>query len=219
LADDNYFTIDAPWIIPALCRAIKIEGPIFEPCAGRGHMVRELRGLGFEVSAADLHAYENPLVPDIETAENVFDLKSLRGYRWLVTNLPYADQDRILAHVLPIAARDDCNVATLARSEWTSAKKRSALVHANSCFAGEIALTKRPKWIEHKPRDKRKSARHPFSWFIWSPEPVAEPFLRFAGLGSTTARPRRRVSVGTIKPRIMRWHPRNPLKKQPIDTA
>jgi hypothetical protein len=175
LADDNYFTIDAPWIIPALCRAINIEGPILEPCAGRGHMVRKLRALGFDVSAADLHAYENPLVPDIEASAGVFDLKSLRGYRWLVTNVPYADQDRILAHVLPIAARDGCTVATLARSEWTSARERSALVHANPRFAGEIALTKRPIWIEHMPGDERRSPRHPFSWFIWSPEPVAEP--------------------------------------------
>jgi hypothetical protein len=161
-AYDIYFTIHAPWIIPALLRAIKIEGPILEPCAGRGHMVRELRGLGFDVSAADLHAHENPLVPDIETGADVFDLKSLRGYRWLITNLPYADQDRILANVLPIAARDGCSVATLARSEWTSAKERGALVHKNPRFAGEIALTRRPRWIEHPPGAEQKSPRH---WF------------------------------------------------------
>jgi hypothetical protein len=190
LADDNYFTIDAYWIIPALCRAIKIEGPILEPCAGRGHMVRELRGLGFDVSAADLHAYENPLVPDIETGADAFDLDSLCGYRWLVTNLPYADQDRILAHVLPIAARDGCSVATLARSEWTSARERSVLVHANPRFAGEIALTRRPRWIEHPPGTVHKSPRHWFSWFIWSPELVSEPFLRFAGPPTNSARGR-----------------------------
>jgi hypothetical protein len=36
----------ADWIILALCRAVQVEGPILEPCAGRGHMVRELRALG-----------------------------------------------------------------------------------------------------------------------------------------------------------------------------
>ena len=40
---DEYFTIDAGWIVPALCCAVQVEGPILEPCAGRGHMVRELR--------------------------------------------------------------------------------------------------------------------------------------------------------------------------------
>ena len=54
---DEYFTIDAGWIIPALCCAVQVEGPILEPCAGRGHMVHELRALGFDVRAADLYAY------------------------------------------------------------------------------------------------------------------------------------------------------------------
>jgi hypothetical protein len=33
---DGYFTIDANWIVPTLCRVVPVEGPIFEPCAGRG---------------------------------------------------------------------------------------------------------------------------------------------------------------------------------------
>ena len=48
---DEYFTIDAGWIIPALCCAVQVEGPILEPCAGRGHMVRELRALGLLCAA------------------------------------------------------------------------------------------------------------------------------------------------------------------------
>ena len=78
---DEYFTIDARWIIPALCCAVQVEGPILEPCAGRGHMVHELRALGFDVRAADLHAYPDSLVPDIKTGADVFDLKSLADYR------------------------------------------------------------------------------------------------------------------------------------------
>ncbi len=41
--NDSYFTIDAPWIIPALLSKVKIAGPVLEPAAGVGHMVRELR--------------------------------------------------------------------------------------------------------------------------------------------------------------------------------
>jgi hypothetical protein len=114
---DEYFTIDAGWIIPALCCAVQVEGPIFEPCAGRGHMVRELRALGFVVRGADLYAYADTLVPDIKSGADVFDLKSLVGYRFIVTNLPYREQAAILAHLLPIAARDGVNVAVLARSD------------------------------------------------------------------------------------------------------
>jgi hypothetical protein len=31
LERDGYFTIDSDWIIPALCRAVRVEGPILEP--------------------------------------------------------------------------------------------------------------------------------------------------------------------------------------------
>jgi hypothetical protein len=143
-------------------------------------MVRELRGLGFVVRAADLYSYADPLVPDIETGADVFDLKSVADYRFVVTNLPYREQAAILAHLLPIAARDGAHVAVLARSEWSSAAARRALIHENARFAGEVRLTKRPEWV----RPAIASPRHWFSWFVWSSEPRApgqDPFLRFAG--------------------------------------
>ena len=115
LERDGYFTIDSDWIIPALCRAVRVEGPILEPCAGRGHMVRELRELGYVVHAADLCAYADSLVPDMKTGVDVFDLESLAGYRFIVRNLPYREQAPILAHLLPIAARDGVRVAALSR--------------------------------------------------------------------------------------------------------
>ena len=42
LPNENYFTLDAPWIIPALLSRSDF-GPVLEPAAGVGHMVRELR--------------------------------------------------------------------------------------------------------------------------------------------------------------------------------
>jgi hypothetical protein len=177
---DEYFTIDAGWIIPALCCAVQVEGPILEPCAGRGHIVRELRAQGFVVRGADLFAYADSLVPDMKTGVDVFDLRSLAGYRFIVTNLPYREQAAILSHLLPIAARDEVRVAVLARSEWSSAAARRVLIHQNPWFAGEVRLTKRPEWV----RPAIASPRHWFSWFDWSSEPRApaqDPFLRFAG--------------------------------------
>ena len=149
-------------------------------CAGRGHMVRELRAQGFVVRGADLYAYADTLVPDIKSGADVFDLKSLAGYRFIVTNLPYREQAAILAHLLPIAAHDEVNVAVLARSEWNSAAAGGALIHKNARFAGEVRLTKRPEWV----RPAIASPRHWFSWFVWSSEsraPTQDPFLRFAG--------------------------------------
>ena len=157
----------------------KSKAPILEPCAGRGHMVRELRALGFVVRGTDLFAYADSLVPDIKSGADVFNLKSLAGYRFIATNLPYREQAAILAHLLPITARDEVNVAVLARSEWSSAAARRALIHQNVRFAGEVRLTKRPEWV----RPAIASPRHWFSWFVWSSEPRAptqDTFLRFA---------------------------------------
>jgi hypothetical protein len=175
LERDGYFTIDAGWIIPALCCAVQIEGPILEPCAGRGHMVRELRARGFVVRGADLYAYADTLVPDIKSGEDVFDLKSLAGYRFIVTNLPYREQAAILAHLLPIAARDGVSVAVLARSEWSSAKARRVLVHENPWFAGEVwtcpgkvessSEGKRSiSWASRSDGSGRNSKPKPFGW-------------------------------------------------------
>jgi hypothetical protein len=50
LSNDAYFTIDAPWIVPALLAKVRIVGPVLEPAAGVGHLVRELRrGHGLEI--------------------------------------------------------------------------------------------------------------------------------------------------------------------------
>ena len=65
-------------------------------------MVRELRALGFVVHAPDLYAYADSLVPDMKTGVDVFDLKSLAGYRFIVTNLPYREQ---AARIVSIASR------------------------------------------------------------------------------------------------------------------
>ena len=97
-----------------------------------------MQSVRFEVDCADLFEYEDPLVPDIVTGADVFDLDSLSDYRSVVTNLPYEDQVAILAHILPIAARDGCSVAALARSEWRSAQDRGELVHDNPRRAARV---------------------------------------------------------------------------------
>ena len=81
LENDQYFTIESAWIIPALLSKAKITGPVLEPAAGVGHMVRELRrGHGLEVIGNDLHVYEDPLVPDIGV-QDIRAINSLQGFK------------------------------------------------------------------------------------------------------------------------------------------
>jgi hypothetical protein len=185
LSNDNYFTIDAPWIVPALLSKVRIVGQVLEPAAGVGHLVRELRhGHGLEVIASDLHAYESPLVPDIEIRD-IEAITSLRGFNFVITNLPYKDQDKLGAHLVALGARDGCNVALLTRAEWIVARKRRALVHEHRHFAGVVFLTSRPRWSEVK----IASPRHNFIWAVWSAEPRPKgtpPWVQFADRGAAT---------------------------------
>ena len=103
LENDNYFTLDAPWIVPALLSRVQIKGPILEPAAGRGHLVVELRQRGFRVVAIDNHPYENPLIDDITIAD-MRSIASLRNFTWVISNLPYQDQDELAAHLVALGA-------------------------------------------------------------------------------------------------------------------
>jgi hypothetical protein len=182
LSNDNYFTLDAPWIVPALLAKVTVRGPVLEPAAGVGHLVRELRGgHGLEVIASDLHVYERPLVPDIGVRD-IRAIDSLVGFNFVITNLPYQDQDELGSLLVALGARDGCGVALLTRAEWIVARTRRNLVHKHPNFAGVVHLTSRPRWSEVK----IASPRHNFIWAVWSatPRPVgALPWVQFADRG------------------------------------
>ena len=193
LSNDSYFTIDAPWIIPALLSKVKIEGPVLEPAAGVGHMVRELRrGHGLEVIAGDLYAYESPLAPDIEI-QDIRAIDSLKAFKWAITNLPYQDQDELGAYLVALGARDGCSIALLTRAEWVVAGKRRALVHEHPNFAGVLHLTSRPRWSEIH----LASPRHYFIWAIWNAAPRpsgALPWVQFADRVAASRTSKRRTT-------------------------
>jgi hypothetical protein len=176
--NDNYFTLDAHWLIPALLSKVPIVMPVLEPAAGVGHMVVELRRQGLDVIASDLHAYSDPLVPDI-AIRDLRQTTSLRGFKWAVTNLPYQQQNALGAHLVELGARDGCSIALLTRAEWISARARRQLVHTNPNFAGELHLTSRPRWSEIRVA----SPRHNFIWAVWSadPRPSGVRFAERAG--------------------------------------
>jgi hypothetical protein len=182
-ANDNYFTLDSPWLIPALLSRVAIEGPVLEPAAGVGHMVVELRRHGLKVVASDLYAYEDPLVPDIAVCD-LRQIDSLRGFKWLVTNLPYREQDEFSAHLVELGARDGCGIALLTRAEWIVARARRKLIHAHPNFAGVVHLTARPRWTE----THIASPRHNFLWCVWEADPPSvDPWIRFADRNETVS--------------------------------
>ncbi len=162
---DAYFTIDTEMCLDALLDAAPFttDMRLLEPAAGRGHLVQELRRRNYNIEARDIFAHPDPLVDDIAAGHSLRNLESLRGFDFVVTNLPYDTQDELLAHILPIAARDNCGVAILTRASWPIAKRRAKLVHHNKHFDGVVHLPRRPWWSDVR----TSSPRHEFAWCVW----------------------------------------------------
>jgi hypothetical protein len=187
ISAEAYFTADAPLMVDALLASVKIEGKVLEPAAGRGDLVRALRARGFDVEASDLHLYSSPLVPDIKAGVDIFSISALSGFGAVVTNLPYGGlrgkkplQDQMLEHLLPLAQRAGCVVATIIEWQWPCASServgRLDLIHRNPNFAGLVVPPDRLIWFG----DGGGQSQH--AWAVWSPEPRPEgvrPFVDF----------------------------------------
>jgi hypothetical protein len=174
LANDSYFTIDKMPVETLLSHDI-ISGRCFDPCAGQGHLVAQLRGAGLVCSGQDLHHYDGSLVADMARGRDVMQISDLAGVDWVVSNLPYSDQNDIVRHLLPIAHRDACGVALLVRAPWHLAVSRRHLVHQDPFFAGIVVLPRRPIWIDPAEMiaagETPKSPFHEYCWCIWGREP------------------------------------------------
>ena len=154
---------------------------MLEPAAGRGHLSRELRCAGLDVTSFDCRRYADALVPEIGIGD-IRALRTLDGFDWVITNLPYEALEELATHLIDLAARR-CSVALLTRAEWMGPKARAKLVHAHPRFAGAVMLTTRPRWVERS--QDSASPRHNFAWCVWSATPrVGDPWLRFTGRAS-----------------------------------
>jgi hypothetical protein len=177
---DGYLTLDAPWVVPALLQKVpEIGGRILEPAAGRGHLRSNCAAPAWRSChsiCADTWIRSSTTSAKVTSAS----LTTLKGFDFVVTNLPYSDLEELAGHLIDLGVRDRCGAALLVRSEWIVPKARRALVHEHPHFAGTVMLTARPRWVERI--QDSASPRHNFAWAVWSGVPrVADPWLRFAG--------------------------------------
>lgn len=174
LSLDAYDTIGADWIVPALLEQTSFPSTVWEPAAGSGHMVDALSAAGKAVLAHDIA----PRRADIAQADFFAWQHPPQGIRAIVTNPPYREIDDFARYALRLMMPHRGKVALLVRSEWTHAKARKDIVHDHAAFAGQVALTKRPRWFA----DGGKSPRHNFSWVVWDWNKAADadPWLKFS---------------------------------------
>ncbi|HEU4687328.1 MAG TPA: hypothetical protein VFS23_03150 [Vicinamibacterales bacterium] len=166
-ANEAYHTIDS-LAGDTLARAWPLRGRIiWEPCAGRGELVRQLERHGATVTATELHAYPDQ-DPRIAVGVDFFETTVPRA-QTIVMNPPYNQASRFIKHALDLIP-EGCVVALL-RHDWIC---RQGDIFAEFIHA-YVPIRGRLKWVEGPTVNK---PRHNFAWVIWGPESV-ETTARF----------------------------------------
>ena len=99
-AADLYET--PPEAVEMLLRHVPLQGPVLEPSAGRGAIVRELRRHGLQVHACDLHDHRAEPALGIETGVDFLSMTSMSGCRSIVMNPPFRDAEAHVRHALQL---------------------------------------------------------------------------------------------------------------------
>lgn len=170
---ERYYTIEAPRLIPLLHRHTNIAGKIHEPAAGQRHMAVELEKLSnvTSVFCSDIQAAPGVTQMLIEDVTGDMDVD------WVVSNLPYRSQDKLMAHLLRVYP--NAHHAYLTRSAYLAPARRGEVIHNNNRFAGEVKVSKRPRWFE-KSEEHNSSPSVDYSWILFDREGrTAPPLLAF----------------------------------------
>lgn len=148
---------------------------VWEPAAGPGAMVRELRAAGFHVEASELLDYGDRRCPDcrhgIDFLRTVAD-DCLAPV--IVTNPPYMHADDFVRHGLKLRG----HVVVLLRLMALEGAKRSDLIdrHLRHVVIGRerLPMMHREGWTG----SRIKVSAAPFAWFHFDPRPKRDPAFR-----------------------------------------
>ena len=139
-----------------------LTGPILEPSAGLGALVRPLRRHGFTVTAYDLTDHGIISGEGIKTGVDFLAQDDASGCVSVVLNPPYKDADKHVRHALKIAPQGGV-VCVLLRLTWMAAKKRADLLP----HIEKIIICGRLKMLPPNVVDKGHGGTVEFAWFIF----------------------------------------------------
>lgn len=161
IANDYYPTPDP--IVLALLNRTKIEGKVFEPCAGHGAIAAHFPNCATNdpTPSAD---YAPSFTLDATDSKN-WELIAgkIGGIDWVVTNPPYGQLASPIASNALVYARE--GVAMLLRLNWLEPCKdrRELLLKYSDNLTQAIAISPRPRFRA----DTSGSDSITVAWFVW----------------------------------------------------
>ena len=155
-----------PEAVRALLAVEPLSFRIWEPCAGRGAIVRELVAAGHEVVGQDLVAYEGA-DPGIESGIDFLrEVRPPLRFTCIVTNPPFKLADQFIRHGLTLVPL----VIVLLRLAALEGTARSDLIdhHLRRLWLGRerLPMMHREGWSGRR----LGQAGAPFAWFIFERE-------------------------------------------------
>lgn len=150
----------------ALMNSEILPDVIWEPCAGRGAIVRELRKNGHDVIATDLVAYPGADPGIMSKVDFLMERKPWKGAQCIVTNPPFKNADDIIRRGLSFGLP----VIVLLRLMALEGAGRSDIIdrHLVRVWAGieRLPSMHRDGWTG----PKREHSGAPFAWFVFLPK-------------------------------------------------
>ena len=160
--DDLYETPASA--IRTLIRNEKLPHDIWEPCAGRGAISRELIAAGHRVIRQDLVAYPGADDGITSGIDFLMETKAPLGVSCIVTNPPYKLADQFIRHGISLG----CDVVVLLRLMALEGTSRSDIIdeHLVRVWAGieRLPMMHREGWEG----ERIAVAGVPFAWFVFS---------------------------------------------------
>lgn len=161
--------------IRTLLRVEHLPDTLWEPCAGRGAIARELIAAGKNVVAHDLVSYAGA-DPGIETPiDFLMERAEPPGVEAIVTNPPFKNADAFIRHGLTLGLP----VVVLLRLMALEGAGRRDLIdrHLVRVWAG---IERLPQMHRDGWTGKRTSnSGAPFAWFVFDPAPRGERPIEF----------------------------------------
>jgi len=168
--NDHYTT--SPGATRALLLAEPVPKRIWEPCAGTGTIVTELRTAGREVIATDIAHYGFPLTtPDVDF---LLERQAPARCEAIICNAPYRHAPAFVRHAMALVPF----TAMLLRLAFLESASRTDVLEGGQ-LAHVLVFRKRlPMMHRHNWAGKRASNSIAFAWFVWRRDWIGNPQIK-----------------------------------------
>jgi hypothetical protein len=146
--------------VEALRRVEQLPPCIWEPAAGKGAIVRVLRGHGHEVIASDIYDYGG-----LDFVADFLMLKQmLAGCSCILTNPPYQIVELFVARALELSPL----VIMLLRLAFLESERRCNILEGRGLARVHVFRKRLPMMHRDLWAGRKANSGMAFAWFIWS---------------------------------------------------